>query len=283
LTLIGVYGVGYLLAAGDPLRHWPIVLVGLMGKVLGPIGFAWSASSGNLPWLFGWTILTNDLIWWVPFGLILRAAWQDSLRRQWPAPDATESGRDALSSVRSQRRETLFDLSQEAPVLAVFLRHSGCTFCREALADLSSRRAEIEAAGVRLALVHMGDNESAGRVFARYGLEDVDRFSDPQRRLYRAFGLMRANFWQLFGPKVWWRGFQAAVLARHGLGKLVGDGFQMPGAFLIYRGNLLVSFRHRTAADRPDYVALACDLTPVNRARPAGRGATVAREEVPSL
>jgi small multidrug resistance pump len=34
--IVGVYGVGYLIAAFDPLRHWPVILVGLLGKVLGP-------------------------------------------------------------------------------------------------------------------------------------------------------------------------------------------------------------------------------------------------------
>ncbi len=72
--IVGDYGVGYAIAARDPLRHWPIVLVGLLGKVLGPIGFAFSVVRGDLPWIAGWTILTNDLIWWVPFALILRRA-----------------------------------------------------------------------------------------------------------------------------------------------------------------------------------------------------------------
>ena len=73
--IVGVYGVGYLAASLDPLRHWPITLVGLMGKVLGPIGFAGALLSGRFPLAFGWNILTNDIIWWVPFALILRAAW----------------------------------------------------------------------------------------------------------------------------------------------------------------------------------------------------------------
>jgi len=75
--VIGVYGIGYLIAASDPARHWPIVLVGLLGKVFGPIGFAWTAASGKLPWSFGTMLLTNDLIWWIPFGLILYHAWND--------------------------------------------------------------------------------------------------------------------------------------------------------------------------------------------------------------
>ena len=74
--VVGVYGVGYLCAARDPLRHWPIVLVGLLGKIFGPIGFAQALASGRFPPAFGWNIITNDLIWWVPFALILAAAWR---------------------------------------------------------------------------------------------------------------------------------------------------------------------------------------------------------------
>lgn len=69
--IVGVYGIGYGIAAFDPVRHWPIVLVGLLGKVFGPIGFVWTASRGELPWAAGATILTNDLIWWIPFAAIL--------------------------------------------------------------------------------------------------------------------------------------------------------------------------------------------------------------------
>jgi len=74
--IVGVYGVGYLISATKPRVHWPIVLVGLMGKILGPIGFAKALYDGVFPPLFGLTILTNDLLWWVPFGLILLDAFR---------------------------------------------------------------------------------------------------------------------------------------------------------------------------------------------------------------
>lgn len=74
--IVGVYGIGYLAAAIDPIRHWPITLVGLLGKVFGPIGFAEALWSGKLPLAFGWNIITNDLIWWLPFTAILIAAWK---------------------------------------------------------------------------------------------------------------------------------------------------------------------------------------------------------------
>lgn len=82
--IVGVYGVGYLIAAGSPRRHWPIVLVGLLGKLLGPIGFAGALVKGTFPPVFGLTILTNDLVWWLPFIAIL---WEAFLNRELQTPD----------------------------------------------------------------------------------------------------------------------------------------------------------------------------------------------------
>lgn len=74
--IVGVYGVGYLAAAADPVRHWPIVLVGFLGKIFGPIGYAGGVFRGEVPAGFGITIPTNDLVWWIPFALILVHAWR---------------------------------------------------------------------------------------------------------------------------------------------------------------------------------------------------------------
>ncbi len=73
--IVGVYGVGYAIAAFDPNRHWPIVLVGFLGKVFGPIGFLQAIWKGALPLAFGWHIVFNDLIWWIPFAIALRQAF----------------------------------------------------------------------------------------------------------------------------------------------------------------------------------------------------------------
>ena len=73
--IVGVYGVGYAIAAFDPARHWPIVLVGFLGKVFGPLGMVQALWTKELPWGFALNCVTNDLIWWVPFFLILKYAW----------------------------------------------------------------------------------------------------------------------------------------------------------------------------------------------------------------
>ena len=69
-----VFAPGYWWAARFPMRHRHLVLIGLFGKVLGPVGFAWAAASGQLPLVFELTIVTNDLLWWPAFGLFVRDA-----------------------------------------------------------------------------------------------------------------------------------------------------------------------------------------------------------------
>jgi len=171
----------------------------------------------------------------------------------------------AVRSATTNGGQSLLELSQQAPVLVVFLRHLGCTFCREAVADIAKQREQIEADGTRICFVYMpqldkdGNQkpEAAERFFSKYGTSDLPRIADPEQNLYKAFKLRRGSIWELFGLKVWWRGFIATVFGLHMVGKLVGDGFQMPGVFLLKNGTIQRAFRHKTAADRPDYCELA--------------------------
>jgi peroxiredoxin len=164
-----------------------------------------------------------------------------------------------LSRSFTQDGESLAQMAS-SPALLVFLRHAGCTFCREALADIALSRSHIEGLGVRIVLVHMGDTAELEPLLAIHKMLDIDRICDANQELYKAFGLKQGSFTQLFGPKVWWRGFRAGLLAGHGLGKPVADSSQMPGVFLLERGIIARRFRHRSAADRPDYVGF-CSKT----------------------
>ena len=256
--IVGVYGVGYLIAARDPIRHWPIVLVGLQGKVLGPIGFVYaSLIMHELPARFFWVNIPNDIIWWVPFTMLL---WISAKHHQSATHDK-ESQRmsidAALKEHGTQAGVSLSDLAQSRPVMLVFLRHLGCTFCLETLQDLQRQRAKIEAQGILPVLVHMSDDAAARKRFAQYNLEDLPSVSDPDQDLYRAFELRRGSFLQLFGPRVWFQGLRA-IFKGNTVGKLAGDGFQMPGIFIIHKGQIIQEFKHATAGDRPGYESMAC-------------------------
>ena len=188
--------------------------------------------------------------------------------------DRTSERTDSLSDVlavsrileesRTHSGESLVDLSARSPVLLVFLRHAGCSFCREALADIARARPDIEGGGTRIVLVHMGDLGPPDSLLQQLGLSDLDLISDPNRELYRAFGLRRGTLQQLFGPKVFWRGLVSGVLARYGIAPAITDATQMPATFLIRNSAIVRHYRHRSAADRPDYAALCVyDASPV--------------------
>lgn len=165
---------------------------------------------------------------------------------------------------RCQNGESLLSLSRRQPRLVVCLRHLGCTFCRESLADLARLRPDIESSGTGLVLVHPADDERAAALFASYGLEDLPRLADPEQVLYQALGLARGSLLQLLGPRVLWRA-GAATLRGHLLGRKDGDTRQMPGVFLVQDGGIVEAFRHRDVADKPDYAAIASRLHQVPR------------------
>lgn len=163
---------------------------------------------------------------------------------------------NVMESMVTNTGENLMKMSFRDPILLVFLRHFGCTFCREALSDISKRRKDIEKMGIKIVFVHMTNSEVAERYFNRYNLEGAVYVSDPECIYYKEFGLLKGSFTQLFGLQSWIRGFKAGVLDGQGVGMQLGDGFQMPGVFVISDGEVKESFIHKLASDRPDYLKL---------------------------
>ena len=161
--------------------------------------------------------------------------------------------------VSAKNGETLTEMAEKQPVMLVFLRFFGCSFCRESISDIAKRRKKFEANGFRIIFVHMAPEASiAEKFFKKYKLFPVDHILDPEKRFYQAFGLGRGTPQQLFGLMNWIRGFQATVLEGHGADpdwekNGLGDGFQMPGVFVLHKGETIRSFIHRYAYDRPDY------------------------------
>jgi hypothetical protein len=73
--VLGLYGILYLDVARRPIQGWLVAAVALTGKILGPLGLAWLILTGTWPPDTVILVLTNDLIWWIPFACYLRDAW----------------------------------------------------------------------------------------------------------------------------------------------------------------------------------------------------------------
>lgn len=164
-----------------------------------------------------------------------------------------------IQNVFTNTNESLAEISSQKPVLLVFLRHFGCVFCRQALTDLSSRKDKIDERNIELIFVHMASNQIADKYFDEYGLKDVKHISSPDCKVYQDFGLSKGSFRQLFGLKTWIRGYEAKKEGIEASLTQIGDSLQMPGIFIISEGQVIDSYIHSVASDRPDYDKLiAC-------------------------
>lgn len=163
---------------------------------------------------------------------------------------------EAIAAAKAQDGKSLLEHSNTSKLLLIFLRHFGCTFCREAVADAAKSRAQFAAEGTRLAFVYMEGPERAEAFFKSYGVPDALQFSDPQQHLYRAFELRRNSLFQMISPVTMWRFFRA-TFSGHGASFSTTDMNQMPGSFLFHKGKIIKAYRNKTVSDRPDYCELA--------------------------
>jgi len=140
----------------------------------------------------------------------------------------------------------------ERPTLLVFLRHFGCIFCRETVADL--RAASAEPAFPPVVFFFQG-SPTEGRALLRRDWPEVRAVADPTGRFYDAFGVGRMTPLQLLRPGLW----SAERRARdkgHENGPRSGDVWRMPGIFLVYQGRVCWKHDFRHAGDAPDLTEL---------------------------
>jgi hypothetical protein len=164
----------------------------------------------------------------------------------------------ALASIHAESGTCLLTLVEESPVLLIFLRHFGCSFCRQAISDVAGLREEFAKRGVRPLFVHLGPPELAKVYFEYYGIGDVERVNDPDASIYKlpVFALGRKSpLMQALNPKVIF-GWLKGTIFRHGIGRIEGDGHQMPGLFFLKGGKIARRFTYKTIADEPDYLKL---------------------------
>lgn len=250
--LAGVLGIGLLIAARNPIRNWLIVLLGLSKIVVSTASISLAIWHGTLPAAAFWMLLVDDLVWAVPLACILWASLQAHAGIP-PSRSTPFSIEEASRQYFLTTGKSLDESSRNRTLVLVFLRHFGCTFTRQILRSLEEMQREARQREATLVLVHMLQSGQETQYLGDHS--DVPRIADPRCELYRAFGLGKGGFLELFGPRVWWRG-AIALFRGCGVGHLAGDGMQMPGAFLFRDGQVLGTQRAHSAAQLPDLPAL---------------------------
>ena len=165
---------------------------------------------------------------------------------------------EVLASTFTESGRPLLELAERGTVLLVFLRHFGCSYCRQSISDVADIKAELAGRKVQPVFVHLGTPERARPYFDHYGLADVERVSDPEAALYTSapFALTRQHPLSHFLILTNWKGWLSSSLRKYGIGMIREDSHQMPGIFVLRDVAIVNAFRFKTIADQPDYLKL---------------------------
>jgi len=167
---------------------------------------------------------------------------------------AVSSNLPIIREMITSSGQSVGELSESKPVFLVFLRHFGCVFCKEALQDISELRTVITKKGLTLVFVHMAEPSIAEEYLKEFNLSGTIHISNPDKKYYRSFGLLKGTVSQLYGLSTWIRGFGPKTKGlKLELAEQLGDSTQMPGMFMINKNEIVKQFAHRRASQRPNY------------------------------
>ncbi|MBC7537979.1 MAG: hypothetical protein H7281_04110 [Bacteriovorax sp.] len=244
-SILVIFGIGYYIASLGPDTSWPIILVGFLSKIFGVIMLFKAYLLGSLALNFFSLVLFIDVLWILPFYYALIYAYEVNTLEE----SAPKKFYDLIKVVRTSKGDTLSELSKKENVLLVFVRHFGCTFCRETVSEIAKLDESIRGKKLTPVFVHMSDPSFGDEFFAKYYKDPVAHVSDPQRFLYKSLNLKRGSLSQLFGPKIWIRGLWAGIFKGHGLGSIESDALQLGGYFILSHGQIVFEHKTKDAAD----------------------------------
>lgn len=252
-----VFGLAYYIASFNIPKHALVVVMGFAIKLASTVAVWKSVVTRDFPLPLALYFSAKDLLWLVPFALVLYYIFQ-----RWQHPEKDRANptvplAETLARFRTDRGRALYALSQEQPVLLIFLPPVTSPLFQNFLADISQQRAAIKQKGALPVLVHAERSERMVGQLRRAGLAEEAYVNDPDHTIHNTFNLKRAALRHLFSVSSWKQGWLDGGLANTNLDELTSDGFRMPATFLIYRGELLKSYHYEQLSDSPDYGLLA--------------------------
>ena len=143
------------------------------------------------------------------------------------------------------------------PALIIFMRHFGCSCLAERWEGLRDELDAYAEAGATVVAVCQGEPERAAAVATRRGYR-FPMLCDPERKAYRAYGLLEGTPAQIVHDFPWRRGDPSGVQlmgleARRGTERAFVDSpWQLPGEFVVAAdGTLVHAHRYQYCEDFP--------------------------------
>jgi peroxiredoxin len=155
---------------------------------------------------------------------------------------------DKPLSVEGLQQNTLPDLLDAHPmVIFYFLRHMGCAHCKYLVSQLNQVRQSMPRFP-RVVFVHMESLEE-GREFFKEYYPNASHIADPQRELYRLFGIKSQKGLNLLNPTFLFKTVQRVASGYSNALVPKADPFMLSGMFLFREGEPVWMHRASYAGD----------------------------------
>ncbi len=141
------------------------------------------------------------------------------------------------------------DLWRDRTAVLVLVRHFGCLFCQEQVAELTGQEDEIVARGARLVVIGNGAPTFIAGFRDRVGFDGL-LYTDPTRRVYAALGMTR-RLRSSFNLRTLRQALRA-YRSGHRQGAVQGDPWQQGGVAIVSpSGERVFEYRSAFAGDHP--------------------------------
>jgi len=182
------------------------------------------------------------------------------------APDTEVTAADGT-------RIKLSSLWQNKVLVLAFTRHFGCPQCKEMLDELVTGYPELVDAGLSLAVVTQGTLDQT-KEFCADRAPGILCLSDPERKVYAAFGLERGTLRQTFLSAQVWKSNRKLKKTRGWNTELPPpgqDSMLMSGTFVIGPDGLVrLPYYYENIADHPPLDLLVKGILGTDWKKPLG-------------
>lgn len=182
------------------------------------------------------------------------------------APDTEVTAADGT-------RIKLSSLWQNKVLVLAFTRHFGCPQCKEMLDELVTGYPELVGAGLSLAVVTQGTLDQT-KEFCADRAPGILCLSDPERKVYAAFGLERGTLRQTFLSAQVWKSNRKLKKTRGWNTELPPpgqDSMLMSGTFVIGPDGLVrLPYYYENIADHPPLDLLVKGILGTDWKKPLG-------------
>ena len=184
-----------------------------------------------------------------------------------------DSAPDVEVTAVDGKRMKLSSLWQDKVLVLAFTRHFGCPQCKEMLDELVTGYPEVVGAGLSLAVVTQGTLDQT-KAFCAERAPGILCLSDPERKVYAAFGLDRGTLRQTFLSAQVWRSNRRLKQTRGWNTELPPpgqDSMLMSGTFVIGPDGLVrLPYYYENIADHPPLDLLVKGILGTDWKKPLG-------------